>query len=63
MNIHQQVITRGNRLSKKIGVITKSNLSILHQNIQSIGNKLVEIDLVLKSDFNDIDVYVSQSTG
>ena len=47
---------RCNRLSRKKGVVTKSNLSILHQNIQSIGNKLVETDLVLKSDFEDIDV-------
>ena len=56
MDIHQQVITRGNRLSRKKGVVTKSNLSILHQNIQSTGNKLLETDLVLKSDFKDIDV-------
>ena len=34
----------------------KSNISILHQNIQSIENKLIEIDLVLKSDIKDMDV-------
>jgi hypothetical protein len=34
----------------------KPNLSILHQNIQSIGNNLIEVDLALKSDLKDIDV-------
>ena len=48
MDIHHQVITRCNRLSRKEGVVTKSNISILHQKIQIIGNKLIEIDLVLK---------------
>jgi len=34
----------------------KPNLSVLHQNIQSIDNKKTEIDLVLKSDLKNVDV-------
>ena len=56
MDRHQQVITRGDRNSRKRNVTTKPKLSILHQNIQSIGNKQIEVDLVLKSDLKDIDV-------
>jgi hypothetical protein len=56
MDKHQQVLTRGDRNSRNNIVTMKPNLSILHQNIQSIGNKLTEIDLVLKSDLKDIDV-------
>ena len=33
-----------------------SNLSVLHQNIQSISNKQIEMDLVLKSSLKNIDV-------
>jgi hypothetical protein len=47
---------RGDRNSRNKIVTTKQNLSILHQNIQSIGNKLIEVDLVLKSTLKDIDV-------
>ena len=56
MDKHQQVLTRGDRNSRNKIVTTKPNLSILHQNIQSIGNKLIDVDLVLKSDLKDIDV-------
>jgi hypothetical protein len=34
----------------------KPKLSILHQNIQSIENKQIEVDLALKLDLKDIDV-------
>jgi hypothetical protein len=34
----------------------KPNLSVLHQNIQSIGNKQIENDLVLKSHLKNVDV-------
>jgi hypothetical protein len=56
MDTYQQVLKRGDRNSRNKIVTTKPNLSILHQNIQSIGNKLVETNLVLKSDLKDIDV-------
>ena len=32
------------------------HLSVLHQNVQSISNKIVELDLVLKSSQGNIDV-------
>ena len=56
MEKHHQVLMRGDRNSRNKIVTTKPNLSILHQYIQSIGNKLIEVDLVLKSDLKDIDV-------
>jgi len=56
MDKHQQILMRGDRNSRNKTVTTKPNLSILHQNIQSVGNKLIEVDLVLKSHLNDIDV-------
>jgi exonuclease III len=34
----------------------QSNLSVLHQNVQSISNRQIEIDLVLKSSPKNIDV-------
>jgi hypothetical protein len=34
----------------------KPNLSVLHRNIQSIGNKQIEIDLLLTSNLKNIDV-------
>jgi len=46
----------GDRNSRNKIVTMKPKLSILHQNIQSIRNKLIEIDLVLKSDLKNIDV-------
>ena len=33
----------------------KPNVSVLHRNIQSVGNKQIENDLVLKSDLKNID--------
>jgi hypothetical protein len=47
---------RGDRNSRNKIVTIKPNLSNLHQNIQSTGNKLIEVDLVLMSDLKDIDV-------
>jgi hypothetical protein len=34
----------------------KPNISVLHQNIQSIGNKQIDVDLVLKSNLKKVDV-------
>jgi len=56
MDKDQQVLMKGERNSRNKIVTTIPKLSILYQNIQSIGNKLIEIDLVLKSDLKDIDV-------
>jgi len=56
MDKHQQVLMRGDRNSRNKIVTTKPNFSILHRNIQSIGNKLIEVDHVLNSDLKDIDV-------
>jgi hypothetical protein len=47
---------KGDRNSRNKIATKKPNLSILQQNIQNVGNKLIEIDLVLKSDLKDIDV-------
>jgi len=40
----------------------KPNLSVLHQNIQSIGNKQTEVDLALQLNLNNTDV-LCFSTG
>jgi hypothetical protein len=56
MNRHPQVQMRGDRNKRNVTFTMKSKLSILHQNIQSIGNKNIEVDLALKSDLKDIDV-------
>ena len=40
-----------------------SYLSVLHQNIQSISNRQIEIDLILKSSLKNVDVLCLQSTG
>ena len=49
-----------NKQVTKMNVDIKSTmkpyLSVLHQNIQSIGNKQIEVDLALKSNGNNIDV-------
>jgi hypothetical protein len=56
MDEHQQEVTRGEKESRNKSVNMKPNLSVLHQNIQSISNKQIEIDLVLKSSLKNIDV-------
>jgi hypothetical protein len=48
MDRHPQVKTRGDRNSRNVTVSTKPKLSTLHQNIQSIGNKQIKVDLALK---------------
>jgi len=40
-----------------------SNLSVLHQNIQSISNKQIEIYLVLKSSLKNTDVLFYRALG
>jgi hypothetical protein len=39
---------RGDRNSRNVTVTTKPKVSTLHQNIQSIGNEQIEVDLALK---------------
>jgi len=56
MDKHQQELTRGEKESRNKSVTMNSNLSVLYQNIQSISNKQIEIDLVLKSSLKNIDV-------
>jgi exonuclease III len=56
MDRHPQVQTRGDRNSRNVTVTTKPKLFILSQNIQSIGNKQIEVDLALKSNLKNIDV-------
>ena len=46
----------GEKESRNRSVIMNSNLSVLHQNVQSISNKQIEIDLILKSSLKNIDV-------
>jgi hypothetical protein len=48
---------RGDRNSRNVTVTTKPKLSTLHQNIQSTGNKQIEVDLAFKLDLKDIDVF------
>jgi len=52
----QQELARGERNSRNKIVTMKPNLSVLHQNIESIGNKQTEVDLVLKSNLKNTDV-------
>ena len=56
MDRHQQELARGERNSRNKIDTMKPNLSVLHQNIQSIGNKQIEVDLVLMSNLKNIDV-------
>jgi len=56
MDRHQQELARGERNSRNKIVTVKPNVSVLHQNIQSIGNKQIEVDLALKLNLNSIDV-------
>jgi hypothetical protein len=53
---HQQELTRGEKKSGSKSVTMNSNLSVLHQNIQGISNKQIEIDLVLKLSLKNVDV-------
>jgi hypothetical protein len=46
---------RRDRNSRNVTVTTKPKLSTLHQNIQSTGNKQIEVDVALKLDLKDID--------
>ena len=43
MDRHQQELARGERNSRNKIVTMKPNLSVLHQNIQSIGNKQLKL--------------------
>jgi len=56
MDKHQNELTRGVKDGRNKIFTMKPNLSVLRQNIQSIGNKQTEIDLVLKSSLKNIDV-------
>ena len=56
MDRHQQELARGERNSRYKIVTMKLNLSVLHQNIHSVGNKQIEVDLALKLSLNNIDV-------
>jgi hypothetical protein len=56
MDRYKQELARGERNSRnKIGAM-KPYLLVLHQNIQSIGNKQIEVDLALKLNMNNNDV-------
>ena len=56
MDKHQLELTRGEKECRNERATMNSNLSVLHQNIQSIRNKQNEIDLILKSSLKNIDV-------
>jgi hypothetical protein len=63
MDKHQEELTRGEKESRNKSVTMNSNLSVLHQNIQNVSNKQIEIDLVLKSSLKNVDVLCLQSNG
>ena len=46
------VLVNGKKVNKSKNV----RLSVLHQNIQSINNKIVEVDFVLKDGLRSIDI-------
>jgi hypothetical protein len=54
MDKNQQELTRGEKECRNKSVTMNSNLSVLHQNVQS--NKQIEIDLILKYSLKNIDV-------
>jgi hypothetical protein len=56
MDKHQQELTRGEEESRNKSVTMNLNFSVLHQNIRSISNKQIEIELVLKLSLKNIDV-------
>jgi hypothetical protein len=51
-----QELTRGEKECGNKNVTMNSNLSVLLQNVQSISNKQIETDLILKSSLKNIDV-------
>jgi len=56
MDKHQQELARGERNSRNKISTMKPYLSVLHQNIQSTGNKQIGVDLALKLNLNNTDV-------
>ena len=50
MDRHQQELTKGEKESSNKHVSMSPYLSVLHQNIQSISNKQIVIDLETKID-------------
>ena len=56
MDKHQKELARGERNRSNKTVTMKPNLSVWHQNIQNVGNKQIEIALLLKSNLKNIDV-------
>jgi hypothetical protein len=55
MDKHQQEIVKVEKECRNKDV-NDSKLTVLHQNVQSTSNKVIELDLVLKSSQKDIDV-------
>ena len=55
MDKHQQEIVKVEKECRNKDV-NDSKLTVLHQTVQSISNKVIELDLVLKSSQKDIDV-------
>ena len=54
-NYYQEILRAGmNRRDKRVTNIL--TLSVLHQNIQSISNKQIELDLALKSRLKNTEV-------
>jgi hypothetical protein len=56
MDKHQQEIVTGKEERRDKNVTKDSKLIVVHQNVQSISNKLIELDLVLKLSHKNIDV-------
>ena len=56
MVTHQQKLTKAEKERRYRSATVNPNLAVLHQNIQSINNKLLDIDPVLKSRVKNIDV-------
>jgi hypothetical protein len=56
MDKYEKEIARGEKERRDKNVTKDTKLTVLHQNVQSISNKLIELDLVLKSNQKNIDV-------
>ena len=56
MDRQQQKLIGGEKNGRNKINTREPYLSVLHQNVQSIGNKQIEVDLALKSNGNNIDV-------